>query len=897
MSANIVLRKTIDNRVDPISASIAHHDFVVGASANVWQSFTPTSSGVGTNEFTIQVPGQNSLWSRKVMVQCSTGLQWNALASVSLQNNTTTDITLPAGTIYYVPYRYGIDFTCSAFPFNSLVQTCNTQINGSTINCQASQVMPLVRRMIQSNPEVRKKLACPSGVTGTAIITNARGTPFDESSILCANEASSGAVSNGTFQAFQFYDSAANALFTNADCSLPSMGANYADGAFYYNNAATYGTSATAGTGQAGTAGALCYKYSPQTNAQWNYPYAPASGSGTMTAPGLVKFDAAVFTNGSTLMLPIDCSSVFLPKASSAGVAQPVTINAVVPVYGTLTTMEPLLFPPFSISDNEVAFSNVQSANIRLTMLGPDDSNARIVRNIEAVGVRNDIPQTFVTPTFASIFGSATGVNNVTGLATCVPQIDSLNYWLSQPGTNGTTITPFNIKLLTNFLSPSLLEPIPETLVYPFIQYTPLVSSNVSGGSSGKLAPISNIGAQASNLNSTTYNSGQILSNVLTLNTCPDMLALYVVLNPKVNKTSATVVGGFTTAVTSITPGTAFTVSALTGTIVVGSTFTAGGSNFYITAIASPTSINASLVGSTSTTAVTITAGTFPTASPVVFRNPTYSYSDVLAAITNVSITWNNNASLLQNFLPSELIEITASNGLPCSQTVAMGVANLPYKAKVLDTTGLALGSTTSTYGSLINSQSAFNTGPTGTIGLPLLLAINKDIPTEAGSAAGVSGVYTLQVQVTTRFFDQGALAANTPQFFVTPIQTQYLQLIRGGTSAVVSAVAAADKMLAAPYAPMRTLQAESPHPMAGGHIGYMHMAGGANHVSKLWPRSHAVHSAVEKAMQAATAVVPTLAARAASRLAGMGGGGGESEDGAGMSHFGSAPHGKRMRY
>jgi len=155
------------------------------------------------------------------------------------------------------------------------------------------------------------------------------------------------------------------------------------------------------------------------------------------------------------------------------------------------------------------------------------------------------------------------------------------------------------------------------------------------------------------------------------------------------------------------------------------------------------------------------------------------------------------------------------------------------------------------TIGSLINAQSVFNTTPTGTIGSPILLCINKDLPTEAGSAAGVSGVYTVQVQVNTRFVDSGALpSGNAFQFFVTPIQTQYLQLIRGGTSAVVSAVAAADKMLASEYAPLRTLQAEAPYKydMAHGHVPFKNMSGGANHAHALWNRAKNVYQAVKEA-------------------------------------------------
>jgi hypothetical protein len=838
MSANIVLKKCIDNRVDPSSAKFAFHDFIVGSSATVWQPFNPTSSSVSTNEFTIQVPGQNSLFSRKVMVKNSTGLQWNVLASVLVQNNTTSSITIPVGTYVYVPYRFGADFSCTAFPFNSLVQTCNTMINGSTINCQASQVMPIIRRVISSAPDIRKRLACPSGITGTSIISNARGTAFDELSSFCPNESGAGPVSNGTFNCIQFYDSKGNPIYTDAACSLPSMASVYDPGAFY------------GAKGVADSAQALNI-YDPSSISINGVPY-------KNVASGTYKFDSSVHVNGSCVMLAIDIGSTTpYPAASSGGVTVPCLVQQTIPVYASLTTMEPLLFPPFTYSDNEVAFTNVQSANIRMTMLTPGDRMVRLLRNIESVGSRSDIPLSFsgsLSSVLNVIYPSTSSNNNITGFSTLIPQIDSLQYWLGQPGTNSTTSSPFLIQLYTNFLSPSLLEPIPETLVYPFFQYTPLVTSNQT------LKPVLLNSISQANFNSTSSSSGILVSNIITLNACPDMLALYIVLDPTTTTTTVssaqgtiTIGSGVTGSNLTITAGTAYSSSNFTvaGTIVVGSTVTISGVVCKITAVTLGSS-SKTIASLTFDTGFTVTASqVISVNTPGTLRNPTYSYSDVLACITNVSITWNNNASLLQQFLPSELLEITASNGLPCTQAVGMGVANLPYKANVLNTQGFNINNSASTTGALIYSQNTGNTTPTGTIGCPILLTINKDLPTEAGTAAGVSGVYTLQVTVNTRFVDAGAAGSGNPiQFFVTPIQTQYLQLIRGGTSAIVSAVAAADKMLAAEYTPLRTLQAESPYATgrSTGHLALHHLAGGANHAETLWKRANGVYNAYQAA-------------------------------------------------
>jgi hypothetical protein len=915
MSANIVLRKAIDSRVDPTSASIAHHDFVVGSSATVWQSFNPTSSSASTNEFTIQVPGQNSLWSRKVMMRSTIGLQHRVLVNVSIVNNTTSSITLPANTVVYVPYRWGVDFTCGSFPLNSLVQTCNSQINGSTINCQASQVMPVIRRLIQGNSQVRKKLACPAGVTGTALISNARGTSYDEASVFAPAESQSGSPANGNFQAWQFYDANGNALFTNVDASVPSMGSNYAAGTFW-NASSTPSTAAT------------LYQYNPSSTGVNGTPYAPIPS---------YAYSSATMTNGSTIMIPVNIGGAVLPPLQSAsGAPVPVTFTATPTVYGTLTTMEPLLFPPFTYDDNEVAFTNVQSANVRLTMLTPNDRMARTLRNIEAAGYRSDIPIALQTSAINTLYAVGSNTNAIAGFSSFVPQIDNLAYWTNAAlGNSSTTTSPFNIVMYTNFLSPSLLEPIPETLVYPFLQYYPLVTTN------GNLTaqPINLL--TANKVNDTSVSSGTLTSNIITLNTCPDMLALYVVLDPTVATSTASATGsatlaastnnivagygvqlssasgtivpgsvvtgagiaaGTTVTVTNIystgastatgtataqtnNAGTAITFSSVSGTILPGAVVTGAGISGTIKVVSvsgaivycdttftsTATSYTFTATGTTTvatfSTAFTSTASSYAFASPAVNRNVTYSYSDLLAAITNVSITWNNNASLLQNYLPSELLEVTASNGLECTQTIGLGIANLPYKASVASSPlGFNTGNTANAYNSLINSQATYNTTPTAMIGSPILLAINKDLPTEAGTAAGVSGVYTLQVTINTRFVDANMLpAANAFQFFVTPIQTQYLQLIRGGTSAVVSAVSAADKMLSAPYVPNRTLQGEMPHKhkLTGGAFGLNWLSGAQNHVGKLWSRAKDVARAVQEhapGIMAAVNAAPSIA-------------------------------------
>jgi hypothetical protein len=533
--------------------------------------------------------------------------------------------------------------------------------------------------------------------------------------------------------------------------------------------------------------------------------------------------------------------------------------NVSIPVYGSLTTTEPLLFPPFTYNDEEVAFTNVQSANVRLTMLSPNDRMSRILRNIECPSRRMD------TVTCASFVQ----VGNMVGLSNSTPQIQlsSLAYGTLQNSNNSGGQTPFNITAYANFLSPSLLEPIPETLNYPFLQYYPLVTTN------GNITPAPLNSLTPYNMNRPDINSGVITSNVITLNTCPDMLALYVVMDTNFSAASFQVApstGVFYNNTQN--PSDVSTLSPIyTGSPVIapiGSVITSGATSW--TLVGSGTSSTGMFYVILNTNQITWVTATyanqpFTVTPPTTTRDPSLSYSDILASIINVSITWNNNAALMQSFLPSELIEITGTNGLSVAPPISSGVTNTLFKATIAGNPNASLSLPID-----ILAESGSANARVSTIGVPLLLAINKDLPTEAGTAPGVSGVYTLQVTITTRLTEQAFLlngtTTNAFQFFVTPIQTQYLQLIRGGTSAVVSAVAAADKMLTAPFAPRRTLQGESAHAhkLTGGWGWSMpSLSGVANNASKLWSRASEVANAVKEhalpAVRAAIEAAPAL--------------------------------------
>jgi hypothetical protein len=142
---------------------------------------------------------------------------------------------------------------------------------------------------------------------------------------------------------------------------------------------------------------------------------------------------------------------------------------------------------------------------------------------------------------------------------------------------------------------------------------------------------------------------------------------------------------------------------------------------------------------------------------------------DCLCPIDSLQVMWNNNPSLLATLDSNELWRRTQQNGLPVS-----------WNAHKVDTqVDPTLVPSTTLYPTSWKSATSS--------GAPVLLALNKDIPVEPGVAAGVAGVYTLQLQVKIKNGMPFALTSGT--LVVCPITSQYLVLNAGATSDIISPV------------------------------------------------------------------------------------------------------------
>jgi hypothetical protein len=137
-----------DSAIGDITSDI---DFAVmsGASQTTFQPFPSTSSSNSAVIFNIQVPSENVVVGRDILI--STALQANM--------RFTNDGTVGNGVVVA---QYGVNFSLQAFPFNSLLTTATCQINNTTVSINTQDVLPSLLRMNNSRELYRYNSTTPS---------------------------------------------------------------------------------------------------------------------------------------------------------------------------------------------------------------------------------------------------------------------------------------------------------------------------------------------------------------------------------------------------------------------------------------------------------------------------------------------------------------------------------------------------------------------------------------------------------------------------------------------------------------------------------------------------------------------------------------------------------------
>jgi hypothetical protein len=134
-----------DSVIGDITSDI---DFAVksGASQCTYQRFPSTSSSNSALIFNVQVPSENVVIGRDVLV--STGLTF-----------TISCTGVPLGT---APFSLGTGVSLQAFPFNELLTTATVQINNTTCSINMKDVLPSIMRMNDSRELYRWNSTTPS---------------------------------------------------------------------------------------------------------------------------------------------------------------------------------------------------------------------------------------------------------------------------------------------------------------------------------------------------------------------------------------------------------------------------------------------------------------------------------------------------------------------------------------------------------------------------------------------------------------------------------------------------------------------------------------------------------------------------------------------------------------
>lgn len=144
MSADFKTTLVKDGRLADITDQLTYA-VVSGASSNTYQQFSAVSTSSSSMTFNIQVPSENIVVSREVLIQ----------SDIYFTINVTG---VPAGE---TAFNYGETDAFQAFPLNSLFTTCSAQINNTNVSCNLQDVLPAILRLNNSRELYRYNGMCP----------------------------------------------------------------------------------------------------------------------------------------------------------------------------------------------------------------------------------------------------------------------------------------------------------------------------------------------------------------------------------------------------------------------------------------------------------------------------------------------------------------------------------------------------------------------------------------------------------------------------------------------------------------------------------------------------------------------------------------------------------------
>jgi len=140
--------KTVLVRDSVIGDITSDMDFAVksGASQTTYQRFPSTSSSNSAVIFNVQVPSENVVIGRDILL--TTGLSFTLnVGSTTAPGAGDNWVQVPVGES---AFSYGLTDSLQAFPFNSLLTTATAQINNTTCSVNLQDVLPSLLRLNDS---------------------------------------------------------------------------------------------------------------------------------------------------------------------------------------------------------------------------------------------------------------------------------------------------------------------------------------------------------------------------------------------------------------------------------------------------------------------------------------------------------------------------------------------------------------------------------------------------------------------------------------------------------------------------------------------------------------------------------------------------------------------------
>lgn len=322
-----------------------------------------------------------------------------------------------------------------------------------------------------------------------------------------------------------------------------------------------------------------------------------------------------------------NCARPQLVMYDASGNVQPYVVLApgVNTIRCVLKLNEPLLVQPFEYSSEQASFINVNLITVRLNLSAVDAALARILRfpvseGIDGLDSVNNDPkdadynsvikntkfwtdtQPATAPQWDNPIPGRSGMQKAN-------YVRNFGLWTEKAG-SFVPPTFAASRLWCSFYTPPPGAQLPTKSIYPTTFYNPLPTSHV-----GTIAPDAS-------------QSVEITSNVITLNTAPDLIAIYYIPNMPDNNDGD-----------------------------IPETYTRASQITYMQ----------------------FADGQVPTESTPPGLGSLYkgaALEDVVLAIDKLSIQWNNNPTLLSTFDARELWRRTRENGLPVTYPVFEGMLN-----------------------------------------------------------------------------------------------------------------------------------------------------------------------------------------------------------------------------